>query len=57
VRRIRNRVARSETVSVDGRRVFAREVGVSEGWGGSSDASAGRDDRFEAVVDLGRDCN
>lgn len=55
VRRIKNRVARSETGSVEGRRVFARTAGMSDGWGGSSDASAGRDDMF--VVDLGRDCN
>jgi hypothetical protein len=57
VRRIRNRVARSEMGSADGERVFKREEGVSGLRRGSLDTKEGRDDRFEVAVDLGRGCN
>ena len=57
VRRIKNRVARSERGSAGGRRAFEREVGVSGLKRESFDPKGGRDDMFEVGVDLGRGCS
>lgn len=57
MRRIKNRVARSETGSADGRRVFDRELRVSGLRRGSFESKGGREEMFEIGTAFGRGCN